>query len=336
MTEIEAKEELSVSNIRAVVEGIGGYLPERRVTNHDLAKVMDTSDEWIQERSGIVARHYVAEGELSSDMAEAAAKVAMERAKCTPDDIDMVIVGTVTPDYTLPATSAILQDKLGIRHGMAMDLSAACSGFIYGLSIANSYIVNGQSKKALVVGVEKISSILHRADRAAAILFGDGAGAAIVGVGEDTGSIADRGIHTTYLRCDGHTKDYLIGTGGVGTTQEVGNITMNGREVFRHAVANICEASQKALDDAGITLDDVDWFVPHQANKRILDSVASRLKIPEEKVIVTVQDHGNTSAASVPLALNVGIEDGRIKKGDLVLGAAMGAGFAWGSALFRM
>ena len=325
-----------MSKIRAVIDGVGAYLPEKRVTNDDLAQIMDTSDEWIRERSGIAARHYADKDELASDMAYAAATQAMARAQCTADDIELILIATLCPDLTFPSTAAILQERLGVKQGAAMDINAACSGFIYGLSIAQNFIATGQYRKVLLIGVEKLSILLDNDDRTTAVLFADGAGAAVLSAQEQTGSSDDRGVLSTYLRCDGSLKHLIRSDGGVGTTQTAGHVRMEGRETFKYAVKNISEAIMVALKEADLSIDDIDWFVPHQANKRILDGVAKKLKIPEDKVVVTIQEHGNTSAASVPLALNTAIEDGRVKEGDLVLFEAMGAGLTWGSALVRM
>ncbi|PCJ71460.1 MAG: 3-oxoacyl-ACP synthase [Rhodobiaceae bacterium] len=321
---------------RSVIAGVGSYLPERIVTNDDLAKFVDTSDEWIVERSGIRQRHMVADGQFTSDLAIAAAKAALENANMDAQEIDLIVMATTTPDNTFPATATIVQDALGIHHGAAFDLQAVCSGFVFSLSTADNFLKAGQFKNALVIGAETFSRLLDWEDRTTCVLFGDGAGAVVLKSEEGgDGTVADRGILTAHLHSDGRYKDKLYVDGGPSTTQTVGHVRMVGRDVFRHAVVNIADVINEALLATDLTIEDIDWFVPHQANKRILDSTAKRIGLPPEKVVMTVAEHGNTSAASVPLALSVAVADGRIKRGDLVLLEAMGGGFTWGSALVR-
>jgi 3-oxoacyl-[acyl-carrier-protein] synthase III len=324
-----------VSILRSVVAGVGSYLPERLVTNDDLAKFVDTSDEWIVERSGIRQRHFAAEGQLTSELALEAAKAAIANAGIDAQEIDLIVMATTTPDNTFPATATTVQAALGIHHGAAFDVQAVCSGFVYGVSIADNFIKAGQFKTALVIGAETFSRLLDFEDRTTCVLFGDGAGAVVLKAHEGEGTIADRGILTAHLHSDGRHKEKLYVDGGPSSTQTVGHVRMVGRDVFRHAVVNIADVINEALDATGLTIDDIDWFVPHQANKRILDGTAKRIGLPNEKVVMTVGQHGNTSAASVPLALDVAAKDGRIKQGDLVLLEAMGGGFTWGSALVR-
>jgi 3-oxoacyl-[acyl-carrier-protein] synthase-3 len=324
-----------VSLYRSIVTGCGTYLPEKILTNHDLARMVDTSDEWIVARTGIHQRHIAAEGEMTSDLALAAARAALADAGCEAQDIDLIVLATATPDQTFPATAARVQAALGIHHGAAFDVQAVCTGFVYALAIADNFIKAGQSQRALVIGAETFSRILDWTDRGTCVLFGDGAGAVVLERGEGQGTSADRGILTTHLRSDGRYGDLLYVDGGPSSTRTVGHLRMEGREVFRHAVVNIAEAIEHAVETAGIDIHDVDWFVPHQANKRILDGTAKKLGISTDRVVMTVDKHGNTSAASVPLALCAAVADGRIKRGDLVLLEAMGGGFTWGSALIR-
>jgi 3-oxoacyl-[acyl-carrier-protein] synthase-3 len=317
---------------RAVVLGTGSYVPENVVTNFDLEKRVDTSDAWIVERTGIHRRHIAAEDEKTSDLALKAALKAIESSGIPASDIDLVIVATATPDETLPATAAKVQAALGAAGGPAFDVQAVCSGFIYALAVAGNFIALGQAKTALVIGAETFSRILDWEDRTTCVLFGDGAGAVVLGA-EDAEE--GRGILTTKLHADGQQHDLLYADGGPSSTGTVGKVRMKGREVFRHAVNNLASVVEEVLQDTGLSSSDIDWIVPHQANKRIIDGTAKKLAIDSGKVVQTVGEHGNTSAASVPLALDVAVRDGRIKKGDLVLLEAMGAGFTWGAALLR-
>lgn len=324
-----------MSVIRSVVMGCGSYLPERRVTNDDLAKMVDTTDEWIVERTGIHERHIAAEGELTSHLALKAARAAIADAKIDAQEIDMIVLATTTADNTFPATAVTVQAELGLHHGAAFDVQAVCSGFVYALSIADTFIRCGQAKTVLVIGAETFSRLLDWTDRTTCVLFGDGAGAVVLRVAEGEGTTADRGILTSHLHSDGRYKEKLYVDGGPSSTGTVGHVRMEGREVFRHAVINISDTINEALAATGLKAADIDWFVPHQANKRILDGTAKRIGLPPEKVVITVGQHGNTSAASVPLALDTAVRDGRIKRGDLVLLEAMGGGFTWGSVLLR-
>jgi 3-oxoacyl-[acyl-carrier-protein] synthase III len=324
-----------MSVTRAVIRSVGGYLPERVMTNEELSTFVDTTDEWIETRTGIKQRHMAAEDEFTSDLAVAAAKLALERAKLLPIDIDMVIVGTTTPDRTFPSTACIVQAKLGMTHGAAFDLQAACSGFLYGLAIADSFIISGAYERILVIGAETLTRLMDYKDRNTCVLFGDGAGAAIVEAETGLGDMGDRGILSCHLRSDGRYRDLLTATGGPSSTGSIGTIHMEGREVFKHAVTNISDAIFEALHATGFTAEDIDWFVPHQANGRILDGTAKRVGIPAKKVVVTLDRHANTSAASVPLALNSLYESGNLKRDQLVLFEAMGGGFTWGSVLTR-
>ncbi|NIJ39943.1 3-oxoacyl-[acyl-carrier-protein] synthase-3 [Parvibaculum indicum] len=324
-----------MTSVRSIVAGAGSYLPERIMTNDDLAKVVDTTDDWITERTGIKSRHIAAEGELTSDLALHAARAAIADAGIDVQEIDTIIMATTTPDNTFPATATTVQAALGLEHGAAFDVQAVCSGFVYALTIADTFIRAGQSKTALVIGAETFSRLLDWTDRTTCVLFGDGAGAMIVKAGEGEGTNADRGILTAHLHSDGRLKEKLYVDGGPSSTGTVGHVRMEGREVFRHAVVNIAEAITESLEATGLGVDDIDWFVPHQANKRILDSTAKRIGLPPEKVVMTVAEHGNTSAASVPLAFDAALRDGRIKRGDLVLLEAMGGGFTWGSLMLR-
>lgn len=305
------------------------------MTNADISKIVDTTDEWIVERTGIRARHIAAEDETTRTLAVQAARNALAHAGLTPADIDLVIVATSTPDSTFPATATQVQADLGIARGAAFDVQAVCSGFVYGLTIADNFIRGGQSQCALVIGSETFSRILDWNDRATCVLFGDGAGAVVVRAGKGGGTNADRGILGCHIHSDGRYCDKLYVDGGPSTTKTVGHLRMEGREVFKHAVAMITDVIDDAFRATGFSADDIDWFVPHQANKRIIDGSAHKLGIAPEKVVTTVDRHGNTSAASIPLALSVAIADGRIKPGDLVLLEAMGGGFTWGSALVR-
>ncbi len=321
--------------IRAVIAGCGAYLPERRVTNDELAEKVDTSDEWIVARTGIRERRIAAEGEKTSDLALAAARAAMDNAGAGPSDIDLIVLATATPDETFPATAANVQARLGVTQGAVFDIQAVCTGFVYALATANNFIRVGQSRTALVIGAETFSRILDWEDRTTCVLFGDGAGAVLMTAEEGKGDNSDRGILSTHLHADGRHHDMLYVDGGPSSTQTTGHLRMSGREVFRHAVVNLSSVMQEALDANGMTADDIDWIVPHQANKRILDGTSRKMGLDPAKVVVTVDEHGNTSAASVPLALNEAVSDGRIKRGQIVLFEAMGGGFTWGSALVR-
>jgi 3-oxoacyl-[acyl-carrier-protein] synthase III len=324
-----------VSLIRSVIKGCGGYLPKRVLTNRDLAQVVDTSDDWIRTRTGIQQRHIIADGELTSSMGTIAARKALEHAGMQPEDIDLIILATSTPDQTFPATAVTIQADLGITHGAAFDVQAVCSGFVFALATADTYLKSGQFKRALVIGAEAFSRILDWDDRSTCVLFGDGAGAVVVEAQKLNGAANDRGIIASCLRSDGRYRDKLYVDGGPSSTGTVGHVRMDGPEVFRHAVTNIATVIDDTLKVAGYQASDVDWFVPHQANKRILDGAARKLGLPPERIIVTVDKHANTSAASIPLALSAGCEDGRIKPGDLVLIEAMGGGFTWGALLIR-
>ncbi|WP_173087520.1 beta-ketoacyl-ACP synthase III [Devosia sp. 1635] len=324
-----------MTKTRSIIRGVGAYLPEKILTNAELAKMVDTSDEWIQQRVGIKERHIAAEGQFTSDLAVAAAQQALDAAGMTPHDIDLIIVATTTPDYTFPAAATLVQMKLGMHHGMAFDLQAVCSGFVYAVATADSYLQNGLASRALVIGAETFSRLLDWSDRGTCVLFGDGAGAVIMERVEIADGAPDRGVLASALRSDGHHWDKLYVDGGPSSTKGVGHVRMQGPEVFRHAVGKITDVVYDTLDKAGYTVDDLDWFVPHQANRRIIDGAGAKLGLPPEKVVITVDRHANTSAASVPLALSVAVADGRIKEGDLVMLEAMGGGFTWGASLIR-
>jgi len=328
---------------RSEIIGCGSYLPERVVTNAELSAKLDTTDEWITTRTGIRQRHLAADGELTSDLALKAAERALENANIPASEVDMVVLATTTPDNTFPATATKVQDKLGIVNGAAFDVQAVCSGFIYGMAIADNFIKTSQCKAVVLIGAETFSRILDWEDRSTCVLFGDGAGAVVlraseaepeVNVGE---SVHNRGagILSTHLHSDGSTNELLYVDGGPSSTQTVGHVRMNGREVFRHAVTNLASIVGEALEANGLASEDIDWLVPHQANKRILDSTAKKLGLAKEKIVITVDRHANTSAASIPLALDEAVRDGRIKKGDLVLMEAMGGGLTWGAGLVR-
>ncbi|MGJ4946942.1 beta-ketoacyl-ACP synthase III [Bradyrhizobium sp. HKCCYLS20291] len=321
--------------IRSVVLGCGSYLPQRVVTNAELASRIETSDEWIVQRTGIRERHVAADGEFTSHLAINAARAALAAADVDPQSIDLIVLGTSTPDNTFPATAVAVQNGLGIHHGAAFDLQAVCSGFVFALATADNFLRSGSFKRALVIGAETFSRILDWNDRTTCVLFGDGAGALVLDAQEQGGSAADRGVLTTHLRSDGRHKAKLYVDGGPSSTQTVGHLRMEGREVFKHAVGMITDVIVDAFEATGQSAESIDWFVPHQANKRIIDASAHKLHIAPEKVVLTVDRHGNTSAASIPLALDVAVKDGRIKKGDVVLLEAMGGGFTWGSALVR-
>jgi 3-oxoacyl-[acyl-carrier-protein] synthase III len=320
---------------RSAVTGVGGYLPDEIVTNDDLAKFVDTSDEWIRERTGIQMRRRAGPDQAVSDLAVAAATQALSAAGRTVDEVDLIIVATTTPDLTFPATAAIVQRKLGCPVGVAFDIQAVCSGFVYALSVADGFVASGRSRCALVIGAEMMTRLMDWTDRGTCVLFGDGAGAVVLEPVEGEGTTADRGLLGFALRADGTKQDLLYVDGGPSTNGEVGKLRMQGNQVFRHAVVNISEAVTAAAADAGVAVADVDWFIPHQANLRILEGVARRLGIEESKVVTTVAEHANTSAASIPLALSVAVADGRIKRGDLLLLEAMGGGLTWGACVVR-
>ena len=321
--------------IRSRVIGCGGYLPSNIVTNDDLAKKMDTSDEWIRERTGIRQRHIALPSEKTSDLALAASRAALSDAGIDAGELDMIILATTTPDDSFPATATIVQSRLGMAHGAAFDIQAVCSGFIYGLSVADSMIRTGAARTVLLIGAETMSRLLDWTDRTTCVLFGDGAGAVVLQAHEGIGDNSDQGILNTRLFSDGRLHDMLYTDGGVSSTQDAGKLRMQGKEVFKHAVTNIAAAISASVEAAHIPISAVDWFVPHQANQRILDGTGKKLGIEPDKVISTVALHGNTSAASVPLALVAAVRDGRIKRGNLVLLEAMGGGFTWGAALLR-
>jgi 3-oxoacyl-[acyl-carrier-protein] synthase III len=321
--------------IRTRVLGIGAGMPQTIVTNDDLAKLVDTSDEWIRARTGIRQRYIVKEGEKTSDLALAASRAALADAGMDAGELDLVICCTTTPDETFPSTATIIQARLGMTRGAGFDLQAVCSGFIFGLSVADNMIRGGQAKTVLLIGAESMSRLLDWSDRTTCVLFGDGAGAVVLQSYDGKGDNSDRGVLNTRLFSDGRLHDMLYVDGGPSSTRTTGFLRMQGREVFRHAVTNISAAITASADAAGVAISAIDWFVPHQANQRILDGTAKKLGIPPEKVVSTVAMHGNTSAASVPLALETSVRDGRVKKGDLVMLEAMGGGFTWGSALIR-
>jgi 3-oxoacyl-[acyl-carrier-protein] synthase-3 len=324
-----------VTVTRSVVLGCGSYLPQRTVTNADLARTVDTSDEWIVQRTGIRERHIAADGEMTSDLGIAAARAALAHANVDAQDIDLIICATSTPDNTFPSSAVAIQAALGIHHGAAFDLQAVCSGFVYAVATADGLLKSGVHRRALVIGAETFSRILDWTDRGTCVLFGDGAGAIVMEAQQQNGTREDRGLLTSHLRSDGRHKSKLFVDGGPSSTGTVGHLRMEGREVFKFAVGAITDVIKDVFKDTGYTAEDLDWFVPHQANKRIIDGSAHKLGIAPGKVVTTVDRHGNTSAASIPLALDVAIKDGRIKRGDLVLLEAMGGGFTWGAALVR-
>ncbi len=324
------------SVLRSVVTGVGGFLPPEIVSNVDLAKFVDTSDEWIFERTGIRSRRRAAPDQATSDLAVSAAEKALAGAGRAASDIDLIIVATTTPDLTFPATATIVQRKLGAPIGIAFDVQAVCSGFVYAMAVADGFVGRGLSACALVIGAETMTRLMDWTDRGTCVLFGDGAGAVVLEAERGTGGVGDRGILGFSLRADGTKQDLLYVDGGPSTTGQVGKLRMQGNQVFRHAVINISEAVTEAAKVAGVRIGEVDWFIPHQANQRILEGVARRLGIDGERVISTVADHANTSAASIPLALDRGIADGRIKPGQLLLMEAMGGGLTWGAVVLRL
>jgi 3-oxoacyl-[acyl-carrier-protein] synthase-3 len=326
----------SVPVTRSVVTGVGGYLPDEVVTNADLAKFVDTDDAWITERTGIKKRHRAAPDQGASDLAVEAAKKALAAAGRRAEDLDLIIVATTTPDLTFPSVASMVQRKLGAPVGIAFDVQAVCSGFVYALSVADGFVARNLSKCALVIGAETMTRLMDWTDRGTCVLFGDGAGAVVLEPGQGEGTTADRGLLGFALRCDGTKQDLLYVDGGVSTTGTVGKLRMQGNQVFRHAVVNISEAIFAAAENAHVAIGDVDWFIPHQANQRILQGVAHRVGISEDRVISTVADHANTSAASIPLALAQGVDDGRIKPGQLLLLEAMGGGLTWGACVIRL
>ena len=321
--------------IRSIIAGCGAYLPERVLTNDQLSELIDTSDEWIVARTGIRERRIATDGEKTSDLALEAARRTLDNAGASADDVDLIVLATSTPDQTFPATAATVQAGLGITRGAAFDIQAVCTGFIYGLATADNFIKSGQYNNVLVIGAETFSRIVDWQDRSTCVLFGDGAGAVLLTASNGSGNTGDRGILSTHLHADGRHHDLLYVDGGPSSTQSTGHLRMAGKEVFRHAVVNLSAVINEALDATGLTVDQIDWVVPHQANKRILDGTSRKLGIDPAKVIVTVDRHGNTSAASVPLALNEAVTDGRIQRGQIVLFEAMGGGFTWGSAIAR-
>lgn len=321
--------------IRSGVIGCGSYLPDSVVTNNDLAERVDTTDAWIVERTGIRERRFAREGELTSDLALKAARAALADAKIGADEIDLVIVATTTPDETFPAVATRVQARLGMTRGAAFDVQAVCTGFVYGLAVADNFIKAGQAKTVLLIGAETMSRLMDWSDRTTCVLFGDGAGAIVLRAQEGKGDASDRGVLNTKIFSDGRLHDLLYVDGGPSSTRSTGYLRMQGKEVFRHAVTNIASAIEASVAESGLSMAEIDWFVPHQANQRILDGTARKLGIPVDKVVSTVALHGNTSAASVPLALDVAVKDGRIRRGQTVLLEAMGGGFTWGAGLIR-
>ena len=321
--------------LRSVVIGSGHYLPEKCMTNAEITTFVDTTDEWIVERTGIHQRYLAAEGETTSMLATKAAEAAIQSAGIDPTTIDLIVLATATPDYTFPSTATQVQAALGIHGGAAFDVQAVCSGFVYALATADNFIKAGSAKRALVIGAETFSRILDWTDRTTCVLFGDGAGAVVLEAQDGAGTNADRGILCTHLRSDGRHREKLFVDGGPSSSMTTGHLRMEGKEVFRHAVANLAETVEETFKKSGVGPDEIKWFVPHQANRRIIDATAKKLNIDPARVVITVDQHGNTSAASIPLALSVARQDGRIEKGDLVLIEAMGGGFTWGSALIR-
>ena len=322
--------------LRARLVGCGSHLPHRIVTNEELAQRLDTSDDWIVQRTGIRQRHIAAPGECTSDLAEAAAREALGRAGLKPSELDLIVLATATPDNTFPATATKVQARLGMTGGFAFDVQAVCTGFVYALAIANNFLITGQARSALVIGAETFSRILDWEDRSTCVLFGDGAGAVVLRAERGQGTVEDHGILSTHLHADGRDYTKLWVDGGPSTTRTTGLLRMEGREVFRSAVGRLAEVVGEALDANRLTPDQIDWLVPHQANRRIIDATAKKLNMSPDRVIMTVDRHANTSAASIPLALAEGVGDGRIRAGQLVLMEAMGGGFTWGSALVRV
>ncbi len=320
---------------RSVIRGVGAYLPKRIMTNDDFARFVETTDAWITERTGIKQRHIADDGELTSDLGIAAAKQALVRSGIDPGDIDLIICATATPDRTFPATAVRIQAGLGITNGAAFDLQAVCSGFVYAMTTADNFLKTGLFKRALVVGAETFSRILDWSDRGTCVLFGDGAGAVVLEAQPLRGTRDDRGILATRIRSDGRYEDLLYVDGGPGSTKTTGHLRMNGREVFRHAIQKISGVIEETLVETGYAAEEIDLFVPHQANQRILDGIAKRLGVDPKKIMSTLAKHGNTSAASIPLALNQAFEEHRLKEGNLVLMEAMGGGFTWGAVLAR-
>jgi 3-oxoacyl-[acyl-carrier-protein] synthase III len=321
--------------IRSIILGCGSYLPEKVVSNADLAATVDTSDEWIRTRTGIRERHIAADGEKTSDLALAAARATLAAAGRTPSDIDLIVCATTTPDETFPSVATMVQARLGMTNGAAFDVQAVCSGFVFALAVADNFIRTKMARRALVIGADCMSRLVDWNDRTTCVLFGDGAGAVVLEAGEGAGAETDRGILSTAIFSDGRMHDLLYVDGGPSSTGTTGHLHMQGKEVFRHAVNNIASSMEAAAAAAGVSVSDVDWFIPHQANQRILDGIAKKLGIPEAKVVSTLALQGNTSAASVPLALTAAVADGRVKPGDLLLLEALGGGFAWGAALVR-
>ncbi|HWD25531.1 MAG TPA: beta-ketoacyl-ACP synthase III [Rhizomicrobium sp.] len=321
--------------IRSQIVGVGAYLPANAVSNEELSKRVDTTDEWIRERTGIRQRHIAVEGEKTSDLALQAARNALSHAGMDANELDLIVCATTTPDETFPATATTLQARLNMNHGAAFDVQAVCSGFVYGMAVADNFIKGGMAKTVLLVGAETMSRLMDWSDRTTCVLFGDGAGAVVIQAAEGEGNNHDRGILNSKLFSDGRLHDLLYVDGGPSSTRTTGYLRMQGKEVFRHAVTNISAAIVASCNEAGVAVADIDWFIPHQANQRILDGTARKLGIDPAKVVTTVAQHGNTSAASVPLALATAVADGRIKKGQLVLMEAMGGGFTWGASLVR-
>ena len=321
--------------IRSVVQGCGSYLPERVVTNEELSKTMDTTDEWIRQRTGICQRHIAADGEFTSHLAIKASQRALDHAGIKASDLDLIVLATATPDQTFPATATRVQAALGMTRGAAFDVQAVCAGFVYGVSVADSLIKSGLASTALVIGAETFSRILDWDDRGTCVLFGDGAGAIVLKGEQGAGTPADRGILANALHSDGRHHDILYVDGGPSSTRTTGLLRMEGKEVFKHAVVNMAAVVGEVLEKAGLEAKDIDWLVPHQANKRIIDGTGRKLGLPPERVVVTVDKHANTSAASIPLALDVAVKDGRIKKGDLLLLEGIGGGLSWGASLVR-